>query len=260
MKYYRVCMAVFVLSVMFWPLANAEELSAYQIAKKSEDLMNQARDTQAEMSMTLVNKKGDTRQRKLMSYGKNYDNGAQKALIVFESPADVKGTSFLSWSSPDKDEDEQWLYLPALQRVRQISTGGKGESFMGTEFTFYDMGNRNLEDENFTLLKEEEIEGEMCYVIEAVPKEMKYYSKVITWIRKDSSMPLKMDFYDKKGKYLKQSMFSSIQTIKGIRTPTHIEMHNVQNDRKTIIELSNIQYDTGLNDDIFTQRYMKRGK
>ncbi|MCD6569461.1 MAG: outer membrane lipoprotein-sorting protein [Deltaproteobacteria bacterium] len=259
-KYLIVSIAIcFMASMALSHPCFSGELSAYQIMKKSEALTDQAKDSKAEMTITLINKKGKERQRKLLAYMKNYDNGEDKTLIIFISPADVKGTSFLAWSAPGK-EDKQWLYLPALQRVRQISSSGKGESFMGTEFSFYDMGSHHIDDNTYTLLKEEEVEGHMCYVIEAMPKDMKYYSKVISWIRKDNFIPIKVDFYDKKGKYLKQAISTKIENIKGINTPTHIKMHNVQNNRTTIIEFANILYDTGLNDDIFTQRYMQRGK
>ncbi len=239
--------------------AAAESLTAYQIVKKSENLMDQAKDSRNEMVMTLIDKRGNKRERKLLSYGKNYPDGAKKALLVFESPADVKGTSFLVWSNENKD-DQQWLYLPALQRVRQVTSSSKGDSFMGTEFSFYDMGARNLDKNTYKLIREEAVDGQACYVIESIPKEVEFYGKVITWIRKDNFVPAKMQFYDTKGAFLKEGTMGKIVTIKGINTPTHIEMKNAQNGRATILDLNNIQYDTGLSDDIFTQRYMQRGK
>lgn len=256
---FKAICAVVTVGLLFTGSASAETLSAYQIVKKSEALMDQAKDTKSEMVMTLIDKKGAKRERKLQSYAKSYDNGDKKALMFFESPADVKGTSFLMWSVKGKD-DQQWLYLPALQRVRQISSSGKGDSFMGSEFSFYDMGTRNVDDNEYKLLKEEAVDGLPCYVIESKPKKVEFYSRVVTWFRKDNFLPAKMDFYDTKGAYLKQGFMSKVVTIKGINTPTHIEMKNVQNGRSTTLDLNNIQYDTGLADDIFTQRYMQRGQ
>ena len=235
------------------------EMTAYEIVKKSEDLLDQAKDSQTDMLMTLINKKGNKRERNLAAYIKKGENDSSKSLLFFRTPADVKGTSFLVWSEPDKD-DQQWLYLPALKRVRQISASGKGESFMGTELTFFDMGSHDIDDYTFTLLKEEEYEGESCYMIEALPKEVQFYNKIIIWIRTGNFIPAKADFYDTKGAYLKEGIFANVQNIQGINTPTHIEMHNKQNSRSTILELSEILYDKGLEDDIFTERYMKRGK
>jgi len=248
-------------AVCLWPSPGvcAEALSAYQIVKKSEALMDQAKDSKNEMLMTLIDKRGNKRERKLLSYAKNYPDGSKKALIIFEAPADVKGTSFLVWSNEKKD-DQQWLYLPALQRVRQVTSSSKGDSFMGSEFSFYDMGTRNLDKNTYKLLKEEAVDGQACYVIESIPNEAEFYGKVVTWIRKENFVPAKMQFYDTKGAFLKEGTMTKIISIKGINTPTHIEMKNAQNGRATILDLSNIQYDSGLSDDIFTQRYMQRGR
>jgi len=236
----------------------AAEMTAYQIVKKAEDLLDQAKDSKTDMIMTLLNKNGEKRERTLNAFVKRYGEHKSKSIIFFNSPSDVKGTSFLVWTE-DKKEDKQWLYLPALQRVRPISTSGKGESFMGTELTYFDMGSHNVDDYTYTLLKEENVSNEACYVIEATPKKVEFYSKVIAWIRKGNFVPAKADFYDPKGQYLKQGLFDNIKNIKGINTPTHIEMRNVQNGRITILVLNNIVYDSGLKDDIFTERYMTRG-
>lgn len=233
-------------------------MSAYDIVKKSEDLLDQAKDSQASMVMTLVNDKGQKRARTITVYAKKYGKNAAKSILFFNSPADVKGTSFLVWTDENK-EDKQWLYLPALQRVRQISPSGKGESFMGTELTFFDMGSHDVDEYTYTLLKEEPVEGEMCYVIQAIPKKVEFYSKAVVWIRKDNYIPAKIDLYDPKGQYEKQGKFTAVKNIQNINTPTHNEMHNVKNGRTTIIDLQNIAYDKGLKDDIFTERYMKRG-
>ncbi|HNY66641.1 MAG TPA: outer membrane lipoprotein-sorting protein [Deltaproteobacteria bacterium] len=233
-------------------------MSAYDIMKKSNDLLDQAKDSQTTMLMTLVNDKGQKRERSLSAFMKKIGKGGSKSILFFNSPADVKGTSFLVWTEEGKD-DRQWLYLPALQRVRQISPSGRGESFMGTEFTFYDMGGHDIDDFTYTLLKEEAVDGEMCYVIQAIPKTVEFYGKLTVWIRKANFIPIKADFFDAKGVYEKQGKFTRVKNIQGINTPTHIEMHNVKNKRTTIIELSEVVYDKGLKDDIFTERYMKRG-
>lgn len=233
-------------------------MSAYDIVKKTENLLDQAKDSQSTMLMTLVNDKGQKRERTMSAYVKKYGNDSSKSILFFNSPADVKGTSFLVWTDESK-EDKQWLYLPALQRVRQISSSGKGESFMGTELTFFDMGSHDIDDYTYTLIKEEPVDGEMNYVIQATPKKVEFYSKVTFWIRKSNFIPSKADFIDAKGEYEKQGRFSEVKNIQGINTPTHIEMQNIKNGRTTLIDLSNIAYDKGLKDDIFTERYMKRG-
>jgi outer membrane lipoprotein-sorting protein len=248
----------FALSLTYSTPAPSAEMTAYQIVKKSEDLLDQAKDSKADMLMILMNNKGEKRERTLSTFVKRYGNNKSKSIVFFNTPADLKGTSFLVWTNENK-EDKQWLYLPALQRVRQISSSGKGESFMGTELTFFDMGSQDIDDYTYTLTKEENVKGEMCYMIEAIPKKVQFYSKVIVWVRKGNFIPAKADLYDTKGQYLKQGIFENVKNIKGINTPSHIEMHNIQNGKTTIIDLSNIAYDSGLKDDIFTERYMTRG-
>ena len=254
-----VVIIVMVLCVLLLPApGNSADMTAYQIVKKAEDLLDQAKDSKADMKMILLNQKGEKRERSLSAWVKREGENKSKSILFFNSPADVKGTSFLVWTN-EKKEDKQWLYLPALQRVRQISASGKGESFMGTELTFFDMGSQDVDDYTYTLLKEENVKNEACYVIEATPKKVEFYRKVVVWIRKGTFIPAKADFYDPKGQYQKQGLFENVKNIKNINTPTHIEMHNVVNCRTTVIDLSNIVYDSGLKDDIFTERYMTRG-
>jgi outer membrane lipoprotein-sorting protein len=252
---------VIVFAVLFLAYSTSSfpaETTAYQIAKKSMDLLDQAKDSKADVLMVLVNNKGEKRERNLNSFVKRYGNNKSKSIVFFSSPSDVKGTSFLVWTD-EKKEDKQWLYLPALQRVRQINASGKGESFMGTELSFFDMGSHDIDDYTYTLIREENVKGEPCYMIEATPKKAEFYRKVVVWVRKGNFIPSKADFYDINGQYLKQGLFENVKNIKGINTPTHIEMHNVQNGRATIIDLNNVIYDSGLKDDIFTERYMTRG-
>jgi outer membrane lipoprotein-sorting protein len=261
MKYFlnwNVLLIMVVCCFFTLPVPTLAGMSAYDIVKKSEDLLDQAKDSKVEMTMTLVNKKGETRERSLSAFMKKEGEKKSKSILFFKSPSDVKGTSFLVWTDENK-QDKQWLYLPALQRVRQISTSGKGESFMGTELTFFDMGSQDINDYSFTLLKEESVNNEICYVIKAVPKKVEFYNEITLWIRKATFIPMKAAFYDTKGQYLKQGLFLNVKSIQGINTPTHIEIYNEQNGRKTIIDLNNIVYDSGLKDDIFTERFMMRG-
>ena len=252
-------LVIMVISCVFaLPGQTLAGMSAYDIVKKSEDLLDQAKDSKVDMTMTLVNKKGEKRERSLSAFTKKEGEKKSKSILFFNSPADVKGTSFLVWTD-EKKQDRQWLYMPALQRTRQISASGKGESFMGTELTFFDMGSQDVNDYNFTLLKEENVNSEMCYVIKAIPKKVEFYNEIIIWIRKTNYIPIKVDFYDTKGQYLKQGLFMNVKNVQGINTPTHIEVHNEQNGRKTIIDLKNIIYDSGLKDEIFTERFMTRG-
>jgi len=167
----------------------------------------------------------------------------------------VRGTGFLIWEHKGKDDD-QWLYLPAFKKVRRISSKEKEKSFMGTDFSYEDLGSHNLDDYNYTLLKSETFDDQDCYVVESVPKpgKKKSYKKTITWIRKDIFLAIRIDFYDKKGKFLKRLHATNIEKIDGIWTVKVMEMENVQRKHRTILELENVRYNIGLKKHFFTER------
>jgi outer membrane lipoprotein-sorting protein len=239
--------------------AYSAQLSPYDIAKKSDEAINRARDVKSEMSMQIFDRNGSKRDRRIISYAKRYTNGDRKTLLIFDYPADVKGSAFLVWDPKGKD-DQQWLYLPALEKIRQIAPGDKGGSFMGSDFSYYDMGGMDVDDFSYRFLKEEPVDGSPCYVLESNPKKTIPYGKITTWIRKDNFLPVRSDIYDKNGEFIKQCLSGAIQVINNIPTPTHIIMKQVKESKYTVMDLSDVIYDSGLSDSIFTQRYMQRGK
>jgi outer membrane lipoprotein-sorting protein len=239
--------------------AYSAQLSPYEIAKKSDDALNRAADAKSEMSMQIFDRNGSRRGRRIISYAKRYPNGDRKTLLVFDYPADVKGSAFLVWDPKEKD-DQQWLYLPALEKIRQIAPGDKGGSFMGSDFSYYDMGGMDVEDFTYRLLREESVEGSPCYVIESTPAKGIPYGRVTAWIRKDNFLPARSDIYDRNGELMKQCLSGAIRVINNIPTPTHVVMKQVKEPNYTVMDLKNIIYDSGLSDSIFTQRYMQRGR
>ena len=156
----------------------------------------------------LINKRGQTRKRNTVRTWKDYDGKDgfdTKMITFFESPPDVKGTGFLSWSYLEEDKDDnQWLYLPALRKTKRISASNKGDSFMGTDFTYDDMGDRKVNEDTHKLLKTEALNNAPCYVVESIPKEDRYiYSKKITWVDQANWLPFKVEYYDRKDRLLK---------------------------------------------------------
>ncbi len=217
-------------------------------------------DQKAIMKMTLINKHGKTRERSVLMYSKKYGKDS-KSLMYFQSPGDVKGTGFLAWDyhDPDKDDD-QWLYLPALKKSRRISGSSKNDYFMGTDFTYDDMGDRNVDEDTHTLLREEEVDGHKCWVVESKPGEEDYmYSKRVSWIRQDALVAVKVDFYDRKGGLLKTLDVSDIRKQDDIWTAFRMEMNNVQKEHKTVIEMEEVQFDVGLEDSLFRVSTLERG-
>ena len=213
---------------------------------------------ESDMTMTLINAKGKERQRFLHQYFKDYGD-IEKSTMFFKSPADVKNTSFMNYSYDDDRDDDQWLYLPALKKVKRISGGSKDDYFMGSDFTYEDMEKRNPNKDNHKLLKTETLEGETCYVVESTPKEEGQYSKRVAWVIKDKWIPLKIEFYDEDEDLLKVLKITKYEELKGYWIIMNQLMENVQKEHRTLISLTNIKIENGIGDTYFTQRAMTKG-
>ena len=234
--------------------------SARDIMLKIDDRPD-GNDRTMTMTMRLVNKRGKERLRKMKLFSKDYGKD-DKSLFYFDYPGDVKGTGFLSWGydNPDRDDD-RWLYLPALKRAKRISGASKNDSFMGSDMTYDDMGNRSVDEDEHRLLGEETVEGHSCWVIESVPKDKKYqYSKVVQWYRKDALVSLKGEFYDRQGKLLKTMQRSGIEKIDGYWVTRTTVVENVQSIHRTIVEITEVKFDSGLDDGLFRVATLERGK
>ncbi|MBT4957555.1 MAG: outer membrane lipoprotein-sorting protein, partial [Candidatus Marinimicrobia bacterium] len=185
----------------------------------------------------------------------------EKKIMYFLSPADVKNTSFMTWSYDDASKsDDQWIYLPALKKVKRISSDSKGDYFMGSDFTYDDLGDRHPMDDTHTILREEVLEGKETIVIESVSKDEEYmYARTVTWVIKDSWIGLKKEFYDEDDELLKILTVENQQSFKDVIILTKVKMKNVQRNQFTIMEFSDVQIDTGIPSNKFTERMMKRG-
>ncbi len=158
---------------------SAQEITGLQII---ENVYNRptGQDQEGDLTMSLINSRGDERVREIKQYLKDFDD-MEKKIMFFVSPADVRNTSFMNWSY-DKagKDDDQWIYLPALKKVKRISSDSKSDYFMGSDFTYDDLGDRKLDADTHKLLREETIDGKVCYVVESVSKDKDYmYSKTI---------------------------------------------------------------------------------
>ncbi|MDR0585458.1 MAG: outer membrane lipoprotein-sorting protein [Treponema sp.] len=177
------------LAAAFLLLAGRAELSGqtltgYDIMKRADE--RYTGDT-AQYKLTLASGRAAPRMREVSYYYKDYGD-TEKTLMFFNSPRDVAGTGYLSFSCDDESKDDDiWLYLPAMKRVRRITGSGKNDSFMGTVFTYEDMGSRGLNKDEFSLLREEAMDGGPGRVMEARAKDRKDpYGRRVIWIRKDS--------------------------------------------------------------------------
>jgi outer membrane lipoprotein-sorting protein len=234
------------------------QLTGREIVDKAYNLPT-GDDQTSVLTMTLINKSGQTRVRKIQQYTKDFGD-TEKSIMFFKTPADVKNTSFMNWSYDSDKADDQWIYLPALKKVKRISSDSKSDYFMGSDFTYDDLGDRKLDADTHKLLREETVDGVECYVVESVSKDEDYmYSKTVTWIRKNNFVGMKKEFYDEDEELLKILSIKDLKEIDGIWVITHSEMENVQKNHKTTMELSDIKINTGVPSSKFSERMMTRG-
>ena len=237
----------------------AQEITALKII---ENVYNRpvGNDMTSDLTMTLINSSGNKRIREIKQFSRDFGD-VEKRIMFFVKPADVKNTSFMNWSyNEEGKDDDQWIYLPALKKTKRISSDSKSDYFMGSDFTYDDLGDRKPTDDIHKILREEKYNGEDCYVIESTPKDEDYmYSKTITWIVKDKWIGLKKDFYDEDGDHLKTLKVNKYQDINGFLIITHTEMDNVQKEHKTVMELTNVKINSGISKSKFTERMMTRG-
>lgn len=192
---------------------NPEE-AGLAIAKAADERETGFVSTTSEMTMTLINRRGDKSIRNLRSKVLEVHGDGDKSMSIFDEPADVKGTAMLTHSH-GLEPDDQWLYLPALKRVKRISSKNKSGPFMGSEFAYEDLSSQEVEKYSYKLLGEEEIDGQNTYILERIPQyEHSGYTKQIAWIDTEHLRTVKVDYYDRKGSLLKTLTFSDYQQYK----------------------------------------------
>jgi outer membrane lipoprotein-sorting protein len=222
-------------------------------------------DRTQELALTIVDRRGGQRHRTLTIRFKKYPEDRNRTILFFESPPEVKGVGFLQWADPH-GKDEQWLYLPELKRVRQISTGAKRESFVGTDFSYDDLAiisqitDWSDTDARTVLLRDEAVDGQPCHVIEFTPtgKDLTY-GKLLVWLRAGDLVIVKYEFYDSDARLEKILALGDIRLVGAIPTAFHWEMQNVQAGSHTIVDFSAVRYDSGLDDAAFTERALEHG-
>ena len=245
-----------ILTMGFSPEITGQSLNGKQIIEKVYNRPT-GDDQTSDLTMTLINKSGDQRVRKIKQFTKDLGD-LEKSIMFFLSPADVKNTSFMNWTYDSDQSDDQWIYLPALKKTKRISSDSKSDYFMGSDFTYDDLGDRKLEDDTHQLLREETLDGIDCYVVESVSKNEDYmYSRTMVWINKSNFIGVKKEFYDEDEALL--LTIKKVEEISGIWVITNSEMKNVQKDHRTSMVLSNIKINSGISESYFSERMMMRG-
>lgn len=237
--------------------------TAFDIVKKW-DARDEGKDLTSKSTFTLINKRGQERVRKTRRYWidmKGKKGLDEKSIIFFDKPSDVKGTALLNWSYDDEGkDDDQWLYLPALRKIKRIASSDKEKSFMGSDLTFDDMGDRNIMHDEYKLIGKEDFNGHSCFVVEMTPKDKKYmYSKKVKWIDDTEFVDYKIEFYNRKGRFLKRQLIEWKQIDK-IWVVTKISVKNDQTGHSTVISINDLKLNTGLKESNFTKRKMESGR
>jgi len=243
---------------LFARISNAQTPPADEIVKRASSALYQAAgDFQADVTMTLANARGAKRERRLRMLRINLgEQGEQRYLVVFDSPADVRGLGFLVWKYP-KREDDRWLYFPALKVVKRVAADDKRSSFVGSDFTYEDISGRDLEEETHAFVREEKIDDRQVYVIESKPKQVTTYSRRVSWIDIERWLPLKEEYFDTRDSLARIFKAEKIESIDGQWTVTSRSMTTVQSKHRTEVIFGNVRYDAGLGEELFTERSLR---
>jgi predicted RND superfamily exporter protein len=215
----------------------------------------------AELSMILRNRHGEESSREMRTRTLEVEDDGDKSLVIFDRPGDVAGTAFLSWSHTT-GSDDQWIYLPALKRVKRIATNNKSGPFMGSEFSYEDISSQEVEEYTYRYLRDELLGGVETYVVEQDPvDDNSGYSRVVVWRDKEHFRPLKIEFFDRKGDLLKTLTYVGYQQYLGqYWRADRMEMVNHQTGKSTELQWHSYEFATGLRDRDFNQNGLKRAR
>jgi len=259
--------AVLAGSAFAAPAASADEPSARDIIEKNF-YVTKIKHMLNDSTMVLTNDKGQQRVRKTRSVNLLQPNGIDsKIMIRFLRPGDVEGTGYLQVQHYD-GEDDMWIYLPALKKVRRLVANNKKDSFVGTDFSYGDILQPVVDTYKHTIVKSEVLDGEDCWVIESVPaseqiKKDYGYAKKTAWVRKSNFMEKKVDYLDTAGRPLKTMVVPEIVEVDPAAHKwwaLRREVRNVQTGHSTLLTFENLDVKTPVGEDFFTTRYLEREK
>ncbi len=244
----KISLLTLVLALSISGQTMAQELSAVDVLKQVDAVLNAAKDQDLKMQMVLIDKKGNEKIREAVMLQK----GSEKRMIKFLSPADQKGIAFL-----DLPDDVMYLYLPAFRKVRRIAAHIKNQKFAGTDMTYDDLSTLNYSEEYDPIFVEK---NEQHFVLELTPKQgiKKDYSKLKIWVLKSNFYPEKIEFFDKANELRKRAEWRDIEKKNNYWFAREVEFHDIRDDHRTKIVLLEVKFDSGLTDEFFSQRYLKR--
>jgi len=233
--------------------------------KEQQAFYSPGKDMKAEIRMELITAAGEKRIRVLTMLRWNDPKSKdQKYFLYFREPSDVRGMTFMVWKYPLKESD-RWIYVPAIDLVRRIAASDARSSFVGSDFTYEDVSGRNIAADTHTLIREEKVGDRDCYLVESVPKQPIDYVKRISWINKITFLPLKEEYYDVQNQLARVFTADKIEEIaapegagrKSFPTAVRRTMKNLKTGHRTEVTLTSVSYNVALQDNIFTERYLR---
>jgi len=216
-------------------------------------------DSKADMMMFLRNEHGQESVREIKIKSLEQQSDGDKSLTIFNKPKDVKGTAFLSYSH-HTGADDQWLYMPALKRVKRISSRNKSGPFMGSEFSFEDFSSFEVEKYSYKYLGDEVVNGQDNFIVEQFPlDENSGYTRRIVWVDKEEYLVQKIDYYDRKNSLLKTLTYVNYQEYLGkYWRAQSMQMENHQSGKSTELTWNNYTFNNGLKASDFSRNALKR--
>jgi outer membrane lipoprotein-sorting protein len=240
-------------------LAESDVDKGMAIAVEADQRDNGFGDTSVDLTMLIAASPEDITTREMRQMVLEVADDGDKSIMVFDRPRDLKGTAILTFTHKS-DADEQWLYLPALKRVKRISSADKSGPFMGSEFAYEDLSSQEVEKYSYRYLRDETINGEPCFVVERVPTDKNSgYTRQITWVDQSQYRLQRVDYYDRKNSLLKSMVPVDYQQyLDRYWRPGEMIMTNHQTGKSTTLKFRDYQFRTGLQDSDFTPSAISR--
>ena len=250
-----------VCAVTMFSNAQTPEEKGLEIAIETDKRDLGFGDSSSELTMRLRNKQGDESKRQMSNKTLEVENDGDKSLVIFNEPRDVKGTAFLSFTHKS-GPDDQWLYLPALKRVKRIASDNKSGPFMGSEFAYEDISSQEVEKYTYKYIKDENINEVDCFVIERYPADEKSgYTRQVVWIDIDQYRTMKIDYYDRKNSLLKSLTYHDYnQYLDKYWRANKLSMVNHQTGKSTDLLFNDYKFANGFSESDFNQNSLKRAR
>ena len=256
-----VCMISTVGLVSLPAYAQTAEEQGLAIAVEADQRDRGWGDATADMTMILRNRQGETSERRLRVRTLEVEGDGDKSMTIFDHPADVNGTAFLSHTHAT-EADDQWLYLPALKRVKRIASANKSGPFVGSEFAYEDISSQEIAKYQYKYLRDEALGGQDAFVVERIPQyRHSGYTRQVVWLDKEHYRVLKGEYFDRKGAHLKTLFARDYRQYLGKYWRAHtMEMVNHQNGKSTVLSWSKFQFGNGFSERDFERNSLKRVK